>query len=95
MLNELKGRLMLSENTLEAVTGFQKQNAMQRFTDFTASEMRSITSAEPGRRTIAKTWSTTLGNTLNKSFQSSQTHESCLKNTVPETDVWQMCLNSL
>lgn len=49
MLNELKGRLMLSENTLEAVTGFQKQNATQRFTDFTTSEMRSITSAEPGR----------------------------------------------
>lgn len=45
MLNELKGRVMLSENTLEAVTGFQKQNAMQRFTDFTASEMRLITSA--------------------------------------------------
>lgn len=61
MLNELKGRLMLSENTLEAVTGFQKENAMQRFTDFTASEMRSITSVEPGRRAIAKTRSPTLG----------------------------------
>lgn len=61
MLNELKGRLMLSENTLEAVTGFQKQNATQRFTDFTTSEMQSITSAEPGRRAIAKTRSTTLG----------------------------------
>lgn len=61
MLNELKGRLMLSENTLEAVTGFQRQNARQRFSDFIASEMRSVTSAEPGRLTIAKTRSTTLG----------------------------------
>lgn len=61
MLNELKGRLMLSENTLEAVTGFQRQNARQRFSDFTASKMRLVTSAEPGRLTIAKTQSTTLG----------------------------------